>query len=270
VGLTFAAASVHTFTLMGDVFSSSRGPESDPKPALPGPSVSHQPSQELTTESLRLHLRYQQEFIEGFNLCPWAKGARLTQNTIAVVDDGRPLLEQLQDVAQLPSEIVFLILPTYQGGRVEFEELVAQLIAEDAKRHRDSSPPFAMAAFHPAPLAREVTELSAEALVPYLRRSPNPTIQLVRLAALERVRQGEPTGTSFIDPSRIDFTQLLAAVTPHRPSLRHRIATANHATVASASGVLQAILDDILEDRRRTHVRLGLSPSPWEVSSAPT
>lgn len=253
---------------MGDVLSSSGGSESDALPTPAGPSVSHRPSSELAAESLRLHLRYQQELVEGFNLCPWAKAARLTRNTVALVDDGRPLLEQLHDAAQLPSEIVFLILPSYRDGRVEFEECVARLIAEDAKRYRDSSPPFAMAAFHPAPVAQEVTELSAEGLVPYLRRSPNPTIQLVRLAALERVRQGEPTGTSFIDPTRIDFTQLLASVTPSRPSLRHRIATANHATVTGSEGVaLRAVLDDILEDRRETHLRLGLPPSPWELSS---
>lgn len=262
--------SPHFHPIMGDVVSSSRGPGSDPNLAPSGPTASCEPSSELAAESLRLHLRYQQELVEGFNLCPWAKAARLTGNTVALVDDGRPLLEQLHDAAQLTSEIVFLILPAYHGGRVDFEELVAQLIAEDAKCHRDSSPPFAMAAFHPAPLTREVTELSAEGLVPYLRRSPNPTIQLVRLAALERVRQGEPTGTSFVDASQIDFTQLLASGTPNRPSLRHRIASANHATVRGSGGVaLQELLDDILADRRRTHVRLGLAPFPWEVSSTP-
>lgn len=223
---------------------------------------------ELAAETLRLHERYQEEVVEAFNLCPWAKSARLTGNTIPLVDDGRALLEQLRDAAQSPAEVLFLILPTYTGDRAAFSDLVASLIADDARSYRDSSPPFAMAAFHPEPLPVCASDLSAEALIPHLRRSPNPTVQLVRLDALERVRQGEPAGTSFIDPSQLDFSQLPAKLSAERPSLRHRISSANHATARGPRGPrLEAVLEDILEDRRRTHTRLGLPLCSWEAGS---
>lgn len=223
---------------------------------------------ELAAETLRLHERYQEEVVEAFNLCPWAKAARLTGNTIPLVDDGRPLLEQLRGAAQLPAEVLFLILPTYAGDRAAFSDLVASLIADDARSYRDSSPPFAMAAFHPEPLPVCASELSADALIPHLRRSPNPTIQLVRLDALERVRQGEPAGTSFIDPSQLDFANLPAKLSADRPSLRHRISSANHATARGPKGPrLEAVLAEILEDRRRTHRRLGLPPCAWEADA---
>lgn len=222
--------------------------------------------QELAAETLRLHERYQQEVVEAFNLCPWAKSARMTGNTVPWVDDGRPLLDQLGDAARSSAEVLFLIVPIYTGDRAAFSDLVATLIAEDAKTYRDSSPPFAMAAFHPESLPVSASELSAETLIPHLRRSPNPTIQLVRLDALERVRQGEPAGTSFIDPSQLDLSNLPTKLTAERPSLRHRISSANHATARGPKGPqLEAALADILEDRRRTHARLGLPLCAWET-----
>lgn len=223
---------------------------------------------ELGAETIRLNLRYQVEVIEAFNLCPWAKAARQSSNAVALVDDGRPVLDQIASAAELDTDVAFLILPTYTGDRLDFDEFVAQLIAEDARQHRDSSPPFAMAAFHPEGPTSTPNGFTPETLIPLLRRSPDPTIQLVRLSALERVRKGEPAGTSFIDPSRIDFAALLAKGMPERPSLRQRVANANHAAFSGPSGeAIRAALDDVLDDRRRTHQRLAFPPSAWEHSS---
>ena len=57
--------------------------------------------------------------------------------------------------------------------------------------------PFAMAAFHPD-AAADLDD--PERLIPFLRRTPDPTIQLVRQEALERVRGRHPQGTAFVDP----------------------------------------------------------------------
>lgn len=221
---------------------------------------------QLVAETLRLHGRYLEEFVEAFNLCPWAKGSRLSNNALPLVDDGRALLDQVGDAAHHPVEIVFLILPTYVGPRAVFDEMVATLIAEDARRYHDASPPFAMAAFHPERTQQPLAALSPDTLVPFLRRSPNPTIQLVRLEALERVRKGEPAGTAFIDPSQIDFASLLKAP-PAKPSLRQRVAATNHATLQGENGrAARKALEGILHDRRLTNLRLGLPPSPWELA----
>lgn len=221
---------------------------------------------ELAAETIRLNLRYQVELIEAFNLCPWAKPARQSSNAVPLVDDGRPVLDQVTSAAIHDADVVFLIFPTYVGGRLDFDEFVAQLIAEDARRHRDTSPPFAMAAFHPEGPLPEPNGFTPETLIPLLRRSPDPTIQLVRLSALERVRKGEPAGTSFIDPSQIDFAALLAkGGMPERPSLRQRVANTNHAVFGGPSGPeLLLAIADILGDRKYTHQRLGLASSPWE------
>lgn len=221
---------------------------------------------ELAADAVRVNLRYQVELIEAFNLCPWAKGARTTDNAVPLVDDGNSLLEQVARAATLGADVVFLILPTYVGGRFAFEELVARLIAEDARSRRDSSPPFAMAAFHPQPTFEASHELTPETLVAFLRRSPDPTIQLIRLAALANVRKWEAPGTSFIDPSQIDFAAL-AKSPPQRPSLRQRVSNANHSTYVSAAGAqLRQVLEEILTDRKQSRQRLGLPLAPWEVS----
>ncbi len=232
---------------------------------LPRDVSSPETESALVAETLRLSLRYQEELVEAYNVCPWAKGARTSNNAIPLVDDGRPLLDQVDQAARLGADVVFLVLPRYVGSRVDLDELVAQLIAADSRRHRDTSPAFAMAAFHPEASPRPPESLSPETLVPYLRRSPDPTIQLVRLEALAEVRKGEPPGTSFIDPSQIDFAALLEKGFAQRPSLRQRVASANHALFTGPKGSeLQRALDAILEDRRQTHRRLGLPASPWE------
>lgn len=221
---------------------------------------------ELADETIRLNLRYQIELIEAFNLCPWAKSARQSSNAVPLVDDGRPALDQVTSAVSRDADVVFLIFPTYVGSRLDFDEFVAQLIAEDARRHRETSPPFAMAAFHPEGPLPEPNGFTPETLIPLLRRSPDPTLQLVRLSALERVRKGEPAGTSFIDPSQIDFAALLAkGGMPERPSLRQRVANTNHAAFNGPTGpALLRAMTDILEDRKQTHQRLGLPSSPWE------
>ena len=83
-------------------------------------------------------------------------------------------------------------------------------------------------------------------MVPFLRRSPDPTIQLVRCDALSAVR-GEPTnGTALVEswmlsPAGLAKEEVLG--------VRERIAT------------IDAALADIERDRATTYARLGLPPS---------
>ena len=90
-------------------------------------------------------------------------------------------------------------------------------------------------------------------LVPFLRRSPDPTIQLVRETTLSRVR-GDLHGTSFYGPDVL----LPGAGPSSEPDIRERIAQANHDTV-SRVGVeaFEAIFQDILRDRDETRLRLA-------------
>ena len=239
----------------------------------------------LEEETLRLYERYQVEIVEAHNLCPWARAARLSGNMTALVrschggekSGARAAAAALNEASALDSEIVLLLFPEYTGSRAAFERLTAALIRLDSEQYRLQSPPFAIAAFHPSAEMQPTSTDSAHAerLIPYLRRSPDATLQLVRLSALERVRRGEVDGTQFIDPSQLDLTSFAFAQTKPdtRESLRRRIAITNQKTLISPSGAaLRARMRDIMLDRFLTHQRLGLPLCSWEeefVSQAP-
>jgi len=110
------------------------------------------------------------------------------------------------------------------------------------------SAPFALAAFHPDARA----DLSdPERAIPFLRRTPDPTIQLVRYEALESVREGFNEGTQFIDVKALmtlDWTR------EDTLPLRERIARANLRTVAKL-GVedIEQRYADIFRDRDATY-----------------
>jgi hypothetical protein len=213
---------------------------------------------ELIREALRLNRRYVTEIVEGLDLCPWAARA-LREGHVArrvIVERGDAgMPASLDAIAELArdetAEIGLLIYPRVDAGRLEFERFVGRLRERDAARHELGSIPFAMAAFHPDAPA----DLSdPERLIPFLRRSPDPTIQLVRESVLERVRGSE--GTSFVDLSSIDLAAL-SALEPSR-SLRERIAGANLEMIARVGvAEVERRLADILRDRDESYARLG-------------
>ena len=95
----------------------------------------------------------------------------------------------------------------------------------------------------------------AERLIPYLRRSPYPTIQVVRRTALDRVRGGADEGTAYLDLSLVASLDMQKPVSP---PLRERIAKANLATVKRVGkDTVEAAIRDILRDRDETEARLA-------------
>jgi hypothetical protein len=150
------------------------------------------------------------------------------------------------------AEIALLIFPRIGLERAAFERFVARVHEADARAHPLGSIPFVFAAFHPQ--ARpDLTD--AERLVPFLRRTPDPTIQLLRATAVDRVRAGTPQGTQFID------IRLLDSGDENPLPLRERIARTNMATV-NRMGVdrMASLLDAIIADREQTYRRLAESP----------
>lgn len=213
----------------------------------------------LATEAVRLYRRYQEEIVEALNLCPWAERARLDHRVReAVVEwpegDLSPLLRTVDEMARDPSvDIGLLLFPTARVGRSEFERFVSRVVDEDARGRELGSAPFAMAAFHPD---SEADLGDAERLISFLRKTPDPTIQLVRCEALDRVRDGFSDGTSFVDIS------ILSTLDRNREEtlpLRERIARANLRTVRRL-GVdqVQGLLDRIMRDRDQSYAKLGV------------
>ena len=198
------------------------------------------------------------EVVEGFTLCPWAAAARRDGHVVEAVilaenqadpQQSLTLLEDLQ--SHLETDIALFIYPDLELDRLGFESFVRTVRERDAARHEVGTIPFAMAAFHPD--ARpDLNE--PERLIPFLRRTPDPTIQVVRCTALERVRGSSQEGTSFFDLADLGKLPL-----PQKEpvSLRQRIAQANlDTTLEVGVDTLEALFQDIRRDRDQSYARL--------------
>jgi hypothetical protein len=206
-------------------------------------------------ETLRLNDRYLLEVVENFGLCPWARATRSEQRLARHVslqpgDSVSGAVNQLARWAErLDVEIGLLIFPRLTLGSSDFQRFTSNVIEADARRWGIASSPFALAAFHPRARLRLDR---ADRLIPYLRKSPDPTIQVVRITALERVRGQETTGTHYVDPARMHE---LAWCEPE-PALRERIAARNLRTVQQREAELRATLAAIHRDHDETRSRL--------------
>ena len=81
--------------------------------------------------------------------------------------------------------------------------------------------------------------------VQFIRRSPDPTVQLVRASVLREVR-GADNGSRFVDSSKLTLEQLMAISAPI--SVSDAIAEANLTTVQSADpDRLEALLASFRE-----------------------
>jgi len=216
------------------------------------------PPDEIERETLRLNQRYLVEVVERFALCPWAERSRREGHVTECVfqqespDIFDPSLARVSELLERESiEIALFIYPRLRLARLDFEHFARRLRTLDHDRHEIGEVPFAMAAFHPD----ATPQLDdAERLIPFLRRTPYPTLQLVRTSALERVRGDEAEGTAYLD---LDVHALPSLGTPPIP-LRERIARHNLGTVLR-EGVeaVEAVMRAILDDRDATEERLG-------------
>jgi hypothetical protein len=215
------------------------------------------PVAEWTREATRLFRRYEREIVEAYGFCPWSTPARragkVRERILLQTDaDVTPSIEAMAELAkEAVVEVAVLIYPRMTLTPPELDAFVATVRNVDAAIHPLGAIPFAMAAFHPhSPIDR----VQPERLIPFLRRTPDPTIQIVRSSALDRVRSGTPQGTSFVNAGTLD----LAALVQPPPPLRERIARANLEKV-DAVGIDEVArrLDDIRRDRDATYARLS-------------
>jgi hypothetical protein len=201
-------------------------------------------------ETTRLYRRYEEEVVHAYDLCPWAaqvrRDARLREHVVLQRDTRSvaPSLEAI-DALGLDVDLALLIYPRLDGGRSVFEQFAARVRDAEVARRKLGGAPFVFAVFHPD-AAPDLEE--PERHIPFLRRTPDPTIQLLRASVLERIRGGASQGTQFVDPLT------LSVLPPQGPSLRERIARTNLATTLRVGiDALKGSLDDILRDRESTH-----------------
>jgi hypothetical protein len=224
--------------------------------------VAHVPSYfvDLEHATLKVYERYAVEVVERFGLCPWARSARESGQVVLRVvfsedpDDFDASVSQLVALhqASAPTEIALFIYPLLGLDRLGFEDYARRL-----RTRAEASPAkldgYAMAAFHPC---ASVDLSHPDRLVPYLRRSPDPTLQLVRKSALSSIK-GLLTGTAFLDVSALSLDALTALAEPPPKAVRERIAEQNLATVQGVGpAAIDAVLTDIAREREALHERL--------------
>src|SRR5262245_48134154 len=163
-----------------------------------GPGEAPRAASELVIEAhaRRLLDRYLVEVVERFDLCPWAAPARRRGDVrVEVVVPGAPADAVTAAVARIAAD---------EGAALGMVVLAASSIAPAAlRRLRDElvRPDVAIADFHPDGAG----DLASPArLVPVLRRSPDPMLQVVRWSVLEAARRAPPP------PDRAAQARLLA------------------------------------------------------------
>jgi hypothetical protein len=212
---------------------------------------------DLAGEAARLHRRYLVEIVEELGLCPWARRARLDgrlrQHVSLAREADAALAETTEAVERVAADegidVAFVIFPSLEVSRRAFDDVTARVIEAEAARHPLGAVPFMIAAFHPdAPPDTK----SAERLIPFLRRTPDPCLQLVRARVLDSVRERTPQGTQLVDIRHFDLDSAVEEV-----PLRERIARQNLDT-ARRVGLpeLARRLEDIRADRDRTYAAL--------------
>jgi hypothetical protein len=216
--------------------------------------------EDLTQATLKVYERYAVEVVERFGLCPWARAARESHSVVLNVissvnhDDFSESLTQLAKlcVVSEDAEIALFIYPLLDLDRLPFEDFVRRLRAA-AEKCRPALDAFAMAAFHPS---AEVDLSDPDRLVPYVRRSPDPTLQLVRKSALSSIK-GLTSGTAFLDVTSLSLASLEALSVPAPKAVRERIAEQNLSTVRTVGpAVIDAILAGIFREREAAHEML--------------
>ncbi len=181
--------------------------------------------------------RYVREFVEAFNLCPYAKRTREAGRLqrVVLLEEGDAALPALSAAIRrfeaLPPEsidvglVIFPALPSGIEAAHAFERMVGT--AREAMQDRHSGdPPFYCVPFHPD-FAEDLTD--EHRAVRFIRRSPDPTVQLVRASVLRAVRGSGPT--DYVDTSAMSATELMAVSVPL--SVSGKIAQANLRTLQS-------------------------------------
>lgn len=152
---------------------------------------------DLERAALERNDRYLLEFVEALGLCPFARGCRqggklhreVLRLTSAEVD---PVVERvfaLEDRPKGEVDVALLLFPDLPLEARPFEHFVSDVrrVCEQKATEADRALQYFMVGFHPE---LKLDLLNPDRAVGFLRRSPDPTIQLVSMAATDRAREG--------------------------------------------------------------------------------
>jgi hypothetical protein len=201
-------------------------------------------------EVIRVFERYLVEVVEKYDFCPWARVARDKGELAVDVVWGTPTVDAWVTAASelftRPGiQVVMVIAPELSITAADLHGVRGEVAAR--------IPTAGVAEFHPL----ATLDLGTPArLVPFVRRSPDPLLQLVPLALLDNVRATSPAA------ARAMQAQILGGrAAPPRQDAATRIAAANHTTVSAAYAEIAATLDSITADRAQAYAALGINAS---------
>jgi len=186
----------------------------------------------LAAEALRVNARYVEEVVIGWNLCPWAARAWHDGQVIRRVFEAPAPIAATDDVVTFAGELA--ANPDAAIGLAIFPRAGVTVGAWEsfAERVRRGVRGFLLAAFHPDYGDAGNSVVDPARLVAFIRRTPDPTLQLVR--------------ASLIDALARDGRDVSADV-----------ARDNHDTVTTRGpAALDALLADIRRDRDTAYARL--------------
>jgi len=206
------------------------------------------PGATKSAEVRRILDRYLVEVVEMYDLCPWARGARLGGELAVEIVFGSPSIDDWtvaakRALAHESTRVAMVIAP----------ELVIEPGALRTIRTRLSArlSGVGIADFHP----EATLDLATPArLVPFLRRSPDPLLQIVPLGLLDSIRLGPL-------PDRMHQAQALGGHATVKRDVGEQIASENHAAITLHHAAMAATLDAIAADRVAAYARVGISAS---------
>lgn len=227
-----------------------------------------------------LHARYVQEVVEELGLCPFARKCRelgrLHRPTFLVAEGVRPeaaarRLAALLD-AHADAEVVLLTFvtrgaiagtpaPPTEHERAfadteRFEEFIRELREAYGALGR-AGERFYMVGFHPAFTRAETKRpLTADSLVPLLRRTPDPVVQCIRADLLDQIRRQAQAAADARFREEMaklgpEFLVLAEKAIRADPELSQDIARHNFHSVGAGSGRarLEATIAELLAAR---------------------
>jgi hypothetical protein len=183
-------------------------------------------------EALRLNRRYLDEVVLAFGLCPWAEpalqGGRVRRAVclapLPQASDCLPFIDQLDQFAAADAPQVDIGLLLFPRASLTWSAF--DTFAERVRRVKGI---FLVASFHPdGPLHAE----NPHQAIPFLRRSPDPMLQFVRAALIDRLHTTQPGISASVGERNFRSLQ------------------------GGAQSRLNAVLDDIRLDRATTYARL--------------
>lgn len=188
-------------------------------------------------------------FVEAYQICPFARSCRengrldrwvIRGNALTLQENLLQTMLSYQGSPATGAEVVLLICPDFTGNSTEFERTVRDTHSQ-WQAAVGGQPTFYAVAFHrDLPFGTD----SPQRMVGFWRHSPDPTVQLVRVATLLALRDHDGEPIHYVDPHNpIDLANLAAA----RPTLSERIALANLTSFVTHGETLQRVQREILQ-----------------------